>query len=214
MVEITDSLTIQTHYRPAWAFARSATSWLERASEARSPPNHFGSENCFLAFMFSCLCLEAIIAEFLVDESAQNNNDLLHTRISLLQRWQDGVKRLGTGSAASVAAITVIDDLCKDKRPYGLLVRSRNKLIHPLAYTEVIDDSRHTILDGSIDNLVADLKAANLGLPESQPAFPHIIKCRPGAIWATNMMKEMIQLLHAVCDKPVEKMWSDVLDRI
>lgn len=213
-MQISDSLTIETHYRPAWSYATSAVTWLERSSEIGSPPNHFGSEHCFLALLFSCLCLEAIIAEFLTDESSQNNDDLFNARIPISQRWKEGVPRIGTGSASSQSAIATIIELCQDKKPYGLLVRSRNKLIHPQAYTEVMDDFGHQILDKKIGDLVADLKAANLGLPDTTPAFPHIIKCRPGAVWATGLMKEMLVLIHAVREKHIDEKWNDVLQRI
>lgn len=214
MVTISDSVTIQSNYRPAWSYAKSAVNWLKKTSESGETPNHIVSESCFLSFLFSSLCLEAIIAQFLTDESSQNNDGLLNTRIGLLKRWQDGVQRLCTGSAKSQTAVASIRNLCKDKNAYGLLVRSRNKLIHPRAYTEVIDDSGHRILDGSINNLVSDLKDAKLGLPESQPAFPQIVMCRSGALWAAQTMKEMVKLLYQVKEKSLEDTWSEVLQEI
>ncbi|MCF6150445.1 MAG: hypothetical protein E3K37_17555 [Candidatus Kuenenia sp.] len=214
MVTVSDSVIIQSNYRPAWNYAKLAVNWLKKTSESGETPNHIDSESCFLSFLFSSLCLEAIIAQFLTDESSQNNDDLLNTRTDLLKRWRDGVQRLCTGSAKSKTAVISILNLCREKNTYGLLVRSRNKLIHPRAYTEVIDDSGHCILEGSVSSFVSDLKAANPGLPESKPAFPQIVKCRPAALWVAQTMKEMVKLLYQVREKPLEDIWNEVLQEI
>lgn len=205
--------SIQTQYRPAWSYASSAVSWFQKIEHDGTPPNHFGSESCFLSFLFSCLSLEAIIAEFLSDH-CESCEDLMHPGISVLQRWKTGMDRLSIDSEESIRATAELQTLCNDTRPYGLLVRSRNKLVHPKAYTEVMDDQGHRILDGSIERLVSDLKSAQLGLPESQPAFPHIIKCRQGSEWAVKLMKEMILLIHMAGGVEVKNQWKTVLDSV
>lgn len=211
---VSDSVSISVRYRPAWSYAMKAREWLEKIPSTDGAPLHIGEEGAFIALTYSSLCLEALIDECLTDHTSASHADLFEPRVSVARRWHEGITRLAGKSPEAVRAVAVVQAMCKDKQPYGLLIRARNKLVHPRAYEEVIDENGHNIRDGSIEHLVNDLRSANLGLPETCPAFPHIVQCLPAAKWAVGTMQQIVTLTYEAMEKPLEERWQQVFNGI
>lgn len=202
---------MSSRYVPAWSFASAAARWCDN-TEGKQLGEVVG-EPAQLAVFFSALSCEALIAEFLNEATYISTDDLFGPRVSTLQRWTDGTNRLATASTSSVAAAKSIQGACQERGCYGLLVRTRNKLIHPRVHTELFDDAGHSIPDGSVERLVQDLRAPPARLPTVQPAFPSMIYTRAAARWALSVCLDMATLLHAVVEREFPEHWRTLVTK-
>lgn len=204
---IQDSLTMTTEYRPALFFAKTACQWYSKIAD--KPSETLTVHEAQLVLMYSSMSLEALIAQKLHHFSeCMQVDDLFSSSVSVMQRWRSGAGRLAANTEDAKEALAEIEKNCRDNGFYGLLVRSRNKLVHPRVHTEIFDDDGHHIEDGSVSNLVQQLSTVG-GLPMKRPAYPHILNCVGMADYAKHTLSLMTNLLFRTIDQPVPTEWQE-----
>lgn len=205
-----DSLEMRMRYVPAWSFAESSARWAHACSAAA--PADFVGEPAFLSVLYSTLSLEALIAQMLADAPpGVQVEDLLEARVSVLRRWREGCERLGTRTPDSVEAVESVRQECLERGSLGLLVRSRNKLVHTRIHTEVFRADGSAIEDEQVDRLVADLREPPASLPATRPSFPNLLQCPAAAAWSRVVLGRMVRLLHRVVEVRLTPEWERVL---
>jgi len=206
-----DEVRIEMRYMPAWHFAELSRQWQKQS--AATPAK--GNEPPLLALIYACLSCEALIAESLDAQSSSISvDDLFAARVSVIERWRTGTKRLSTGSSVSRGAVAAVRNECRDTGNYGLLVRSRNKLVHPRVHTEVLDSRGHAIQDGRVERLVDDLRRSVPTLPVTRPTFPSIVQNPASALWAVATMAMMVRHLYSVVEKALPDHWQRTIKGI
>jgi len=214
MANIGESWSVEINYRPAWSYAERAVGWLNDISEQGQTEERYGAEAPFLAFLYSSLCLESVVMEFVVESGSSDITQEVSGVGSILGRWRKAAKLLQTGHDESTKSYRNICNLTKDMGAYGLLVRSRNHIVHPSIHTETAGESDHEVQNDSIERLVSDLKRSDFGLPSPTPVFPNIVKSQSGALWACRTMRELICELHQVCEIPINEQWQSTFAKI
>ena len=204
------SVTVVTTYRPALAFARRAKEWHEATARLDSP--HGMGEPPMLVLLYCLLSLEAFISEQLSDrrppaEYAQ----LYRNHLPLTQRWVKATNLLKAPTSPAQHALAGITAACKDTGIFGLLVRTRNKLVHPRLSVEVGDVSGDRIEDGSLKRLIKDLQAPPVSLPYLSATFPGMVTCAASARWSRSTLGTMVRLFFDVVAETLPQEWLDVL---
>lgn len=208
-----EEVVIAITYRPALSFAQTAVHWRDGVRGMRS--DEIAGEPALLAVLYSAMSIEALICEGLANLAGVSAaEDLLGDRVSVLDRWSKGAPLLSDGSTSSCAAVAAVTQHCKPTGPYGLLARSRNKLVHPRMHTEIIDSTGHAIRDGRLDSLVQDLTGPPTSLPSVRPAFPNMLKTPAAARWAVGTLAVMATLFHEARGVSIDIEWQDVLAKV
>lgn len=214
-MNIRDNMVVVFERSPAWAFAKSAREWYEKIPEPPPPDNLYNiGEPARLVFLYSCLSLEAFIAEELVSRTSESQYGPLFERgVPITVRWRKAARLCACETASAQRALENLVEECKDTKNYGLMVRARNKLVHPKVHKEILDDRGYIISDSKIERLVADLQKPPANLPDDlpKPSFPRIIECGDSAKWSLQTLSRMIRLFYNVVDESISDHWKDVL---
>jgi len=204
------SVTVVMTYRPALAFARRAKEWHEATARLDSP--HGMGEPPMLVLLYSLLSLEAFISEELSDRrQPPEYHHLYRSNVSLAQRWAKATDLLKASTSPAQHAVTAITAACQDTGLFGLLVRTRNKLIHPRLYVEVGDASGDRIDDDSLERLIKDLQAPPVSLPYFSAAFPGMVTCAASARWSRSTLATMVRLFFDAVAETLPQEWLNVL---
>lgn len=209
-MRIRESTVAVLKYEPAWSFAESAR---RRYAEVPKlpPPYHIG-EASLLVFIYSTLSLEAFISEALVSRQPEDRYlPLLDRKVHLTSRWIEGSVLCAGKSNSCQSALEDIRNECSDLGNYGLMVRARNKLVHPKVHKEILDEQGHKIRDDSIDRLVSELQQPPANLPDLMPAFPDLIKCAASAKWSLLTLSRMVRLFYEAVGEAIGDSWQKVL---
>ncbi len=207
-----ESLEIVATHEPAWSFATAAASWAEKAKSLQGP--FYIGEPARLALIYSALSLEAFVDEQLVRRVPEPQYAPLYRKgLSLTQRWEQAAALLVTPDPDSQAALGRLKSECQDKGNYGLLVRARNKLVHPRVHIEVFDEAGHAIKSGTLENLIKDLQTLSWYPAGIQPAFPHAVECLASADWSVTTLEDLVQLWYRVVGEALPERWRNIREQ-
>jgi len=205
-----------SEYFPALSFYKSAKKWCKEAQLVNNKIEV--GEPGRLCLIYAAFTLESFISEELWNRLPEPEyNRLFNNRVrfSIRHKWTQGCDFLSTPENSSQEGLSIISNECSDKGGYGLLVRSRNKLIHPKYHKEVFENDKHEILDRSLNTLITDLKDAH-NFPQYIDSFPDIIISADAALWYHNIVQNMIRSFYLSINEPLQESWvqefeSDVL---
>ena len=207
---ISESVTVVMTYRPALSFARHAKVWHEATAKLTSP--HQIGEAPMLVLLYCSLSLEAFISEQLCERRTESEYGYLYARnIALTTRWAKGTALAAGSSPKAHEAVKQVALECCERGHYGLLVRARNKLVHPRLLTEVGGVLGDRVMDGSLDQLINDLQAPPVSLPYFSAAFPGMLTCAASAHWSRRTLTRMVRLFFESVDAELPVEWVDVL---
>lgn len=210
-MSLTESVSVAMSYKPAWSFGVKAVAWRDAALAEPGKPDGAGTDEGELTLIYSAIALESFIAEQIATRLVGPDAEaLLSTKVSIQQRWTRATQKLAPATHAAQAACEEIRQLCLDAGDYGLLVRSRNKLVHPRMHTETLNDAGHSIDHAQISRLVDDL--ARLGLPRINPVFPHLITNCRFAEFSVNVLGRLISAFYRAVGQDVPESWRTLLE--
>lgn len=205
-------MIIRFDYNPAVRFARYARNWYSE-TVVLATPSHTG-EPPLLVLLYSVMSLEAFLDEQLDARlGAAGKNTFLqkHKCASLMARWSSALKQLATSDQDAQDALRTLGNACKDDGTFGLLVRARNKLVHPGRVTEVSDASGDKIENDSIDRLIQQVKAPPVSIPYISAQFPGMLTCRASAEWSLQTLRLMVTGFYTVVSEPLPAEWAEAL---
>jgi hypothetical protein len=130
--------------------------------------------------------------------------------VSLPQRWAQATDLLKASTPPAQHAVTAIAAACQDTGIFGLLVRARNKLIHPRLYVEVGGASGYWIDNDSLGRLIQELQAPPVSLPYFVAAFPGMVTCAASARWSRRTLATMVRLFFDVVAETLPQEWLNV----
>ena len=165
-----------------------------------------------LVLLYSLLSLEAFISEQLSDRLPSPEYAYLYKRnVSLAKRWEKATDLLKASTSPAQKAVTDITAACQDTGLFRLLIRTRNKLIHPELYVEIGDASGDRISDDSLERLIKNLQEPPVSLPYFSAAFPGMVTCAASARWARSTLATMVRLFFDAVDENLPQEWLNVL---
>lgn len=204
---VNDSVTITSSYVPAWHFLLTAQKYSELAQESCKKS---GGDDGEISLIFSAMVMEAFIAQEIYSRVPASQQEVYfrHPNDNILRRWFVATSSFAKSSTLAQAALGQIRQSCKEDDSYGLLVRSRNKLIHAKVHTEVMDDAGKVTLDASIERLVSAFRSKVPGIPVGNPVFPDVVTCYDATVFFLATVKYMIGKFYAAVEEPVPTNWQ------
>lgn len=148
---------------------------------------HGTGEPPLLVLLYSVMALEAFLDEQLdarLGTAGRKAFLVEHHKSKLTVRWSSAVKQLAKFDPLAQEALQDMVTACKDDSSFDLLVRARNKLVHPGRFTEKSDAVRDKIEDDSIDRLIQEVHKPPVSLPHISAQFPAMLTCRASARWS------------------------------
>lgn len=198
-------------YKPAMVFARRAHKWYGRALSLENKDST--GEPPFLVLLYSVMALEAFLDEQLdarLGTAGRTAFLTAHEKTSLTVRWLSAVKQLAKSDPKAQKAVLDIETACKDNQKFGLLVRARNKLMHPGRVKETSDPMRDKIEDNSIDRLIQELHKPPVSLPHISAQYPAMLTCRASATWSFGTLQLMITAFFRAASEALPDDWAKV----
>lgn len=194
---------------PAWAFAERAKFWQGQASELPLP--YRVGEPGRLALLYAALALEAFIADELTIRLPPDiSKELLESKkFTAARRWVAGAEKLAASGSLAHQALDRLRIACADCGSYGLLVRCRNKLVHPRSHAEFVDEHGHLVPE-TLSRLISALEKAAGPLPPVVPTFPLALESAVTADWAVQTTSEMVATFYACVGEVVPDQWSSL----
>lgn len=213
MAKAVSSITrVSFDYKPAIGFARRAHRWYGRVLTLEN--EHGIGEPPLLVLLYSVMALEAFLDEQLdarLGTAGRKAFLVEHHKSKLTVRWSSAVRQLASPDPRSQEAVKDIQVACKDDHSFDLLVRARNKLIHPGRVTEVSNAAADRIEDDSIDRLIREVHKPPVSLPHISAQFPGMLTCRASARWSLDTLQFLVTGFFRIVSEPLQDDWAEVL---